>query len=234
MNGCKASQAATTSDFNRQEPFNIVAPVLPNGSPAQLHLVISDPTGDSAGFEYLGGKLVIHHGKEYNVLTNSPSFDQQLALNAYCTSIGGLTFLPGTNRAAERFARASFLVGAIPKASDPHFISAVPGNSYANQAVASVLGVMRSVSVPLGITTPNQPNISSTLWRTVADQKNLVYFFDSATSPNTFWVTLSSLDFKKGAPVRKFAVAGGRIYSGDVAAKFEPATLFTFLPASGT
>ena len=37
---------------------------------------------------------------------------------------------------------------------------------------------MRAVSVPLGITTPNEPNISSTLWRTVSDQKNLVYYFE--------------------------------------------------------
>jgi penicillin V acylase-like amidase (Ntn superfamily) len=68
----------------------------------------------------------------------------------------------------------------------------------ANQAVASVMGVIRSVSVPLGITTPGKPNIASTLWRTAADQKNKVYFFDSATSPDTFWVPLADLDLKEG------------------------------------
>jgi penicillin V acylase-like amidase (Ntn superfamily) len=47
------------------------------------------------------------------------------------------------------------------------------------------------VSVPLGISTPDQPNISSTIWRTVSDQKNLIYYFDSATRPNTFWVSIS-------------------------------------------
>lgn len=65
----------------RKEPFQVIAPILPNGLPAQLHLSLSDATGDSAIFEYLGGKLVIHHGKQYQVMTNSPSFDQQLALN---------------------------------------------------------------------------------------------------------------------------------------------------------
>jgi penicillin V acylase-like amidase (Ntn superfamily) len=64
------------------EPFQVIAPVMPNGSPAQLHLSMSDPTGDSAVFEYLGGKLVIHHGKQYQVMTNSPRFEDQLALNA--------------------------------------------------------------------------------------------------------------------------------------------------------
>lgn len=89
----------------RAEPFSILAPTLPNGSAAALHLSISDASGDSAIFEYVDGKLVIHHGKQYNVMTNSPAFDQQLALNAYWKGIGGLTFLPGTNRAADRFAR---------------------------------------------------------------------------------------------------------------------------------
>ena len=35
------------------------------------------------------GKLVIHHGRQYQVMTNSPVFDQQLALNAYWQQIGG-------------------------------------------------------------------------------------------------------------------------------------------------
>lgn len=148
-------------------------------------------------FEYIDGKLVVHHGRQYLVMTNSPSFDQQLVLNAYWEQIGGLTFLPGTNRAADRFARASFLINAIPKSTDKNYISAVPDGKFEFQAVASTLSVVRSVGVPLGISTPDQPNISSTIWRTVSDQKNLVYYFDSATSPNTFWVNLSDLDFSK-------------------------------------
>ncbi|MBA2727570.1 MAG: linear amide C-N hydrolase, partial [Parachlamydiaceae bacterium] len=51
-------------DALSKEPFTLLAPVLPNGSPAQLHLAISDETGDSAIFEYVEGKLVVHHGKQ--------------------------------------------------------------------------------------------------------------------------------------------------------------------------
>lgn len=96
-----------------------------------------------------------------------------------------------------------------------------------------MVSVIRSVSVPLGITTPGEPNISSTLWRTAADQKNRVYYFDSATSPNTFWVPLADLDLAEGAPVKKLTMAGGKIYSGNAASKFEPAEPFVFLPATG-
>jgi penicillin V acylase-like amidase (Ntn superfamily) len=54
------------------EPFNMLAPTLPNGAAAALHLAISDAFGDSAIFEYIEGKLMIHHGKQYTVMTNSP------------------------------------------------------------------------------------------------------------------------------------------------------------------
>jgi choloylglycine hydrolase len=214
------------------QPFDILAPELPNGVPAALHLSISDASGDSAIFEYVDGKLVIHHGKQYTVMTNSPAYAQQLALNAYWQKVGGLVFLPGTNRAADRFARASFLLDAIPRAADPNYLMGVPGQSYANQAVASVLSVMRAVSVPLGISTPGEPNIASTIWRTAADQKNLVYFFDPATRPNAFWVSLSKLDLEPGAPVKTLTVANGEVFSGEVADDFVAAEPFKFLPAT--
>ncbi len=43
----------------KAEPFQIVAPTLPNGSASSLHLAISDASGGSAIFEYIDGKLVI-------------------------------------------------------------------------------------------------------------------------------------------------------------------------------
>lgn len=214
-----------------KEPFAIVAPPLPGGSPATLHLALSDAGGDSAIFEYIGGKLTIHHGRQYAVMTNSPRYEDQLAIAAYWKSVGGLAFLPGANRAADRFARASFLLAAIPKKLDPRYIKGVPRQSYANQAIAAVMSVQRAVSVPLGIATPGEPNLSSTIWRTVADQKNLVYYFDSATRPNTFWVSLGKLDLKPGAPARRLTIENGEVFAGEVAGAFKEMPLFPFLPA---
>lgn len=203
----------------RQEPFYIVTTMTPDGQPGQLHLSISDATGDSAIFEYVDGKLQIHHNRKYQVMTNSPIYEQQLALNDYWKQIGGTTMLPGTNRAADRFVRASFYVNAIPQTSD------------IDKATASVFSVIRNVSVPRGISTPGQPNISSTLWRTVADQKNKRYFFESTRSPNVFWVNLSDLNFTKGAPTMKLTLKDGIFYAGNTAAKFRPTKPFAFLPS---
>lgn len=213
------------------KPLHIIAPKLPNGSAATLHLSVSDPSGDSAIFEYIDGQLITHHGKEYIVMTNSPVYDQQLALNAYWKRVGGTAFLPGTSSAADRFVRASFFMNTVTKKLNQSYIADVPGQSYAHQAVGQALSVIRSVSVPIGIATPGEPNIASTLWRTIADQKNLVYFFDSATMPNTFWVPLSDVDFSEDAKPMKLAIAGGHYYSGNAAEHFAEAKPFTFMNA---
>src|SRR5215469_8667772 len=160
---------AEAVDVLGKEPFQIIAPPLPNGKPLTIHLSLSDASGDSAILEYLDGKLVIHHARSYRIMTNSPIYSEQLALDTYWKGIGGLSFLPGTNRAADRFVRTSFLLDAIPKKPDPNYMAGVPQQNGAYQQVASVMSLMRSVSVPLGIRTPETPNLSSTIWRTVAD-----------------------------------------------------------------
>ena len=102
-----------------EDTFQVVSDMMPDGSRlATLHLSISDATGDCAIFEYVGGKLTVYHSKEYKVMTNSLTYNKQLALSEYWKSIGGLSFLPGTNRAADRFARASFYINALPETDD--------------------------------------------------------------------------------------------------------------------
>lgn len=204
----------------RAEPFTLVTDAVPGEDRlATLHLAMSDASGDSAIVEYIDGKQVIHHGRQYQVMTNSPTFDKQLALNEYWEQIGGTVMLPGTNRAADRFARAAFYVNAVPKTPD------------AVQAIASVFSVIRNVSVPFGLTTPDQPNISSTRWRTVADHKNLRYFFESALTPNVFWVDLKQLDFSEAAgKVLKLDLGPDQVhtFSGEAHAQFQPAQPFRF------
>ena len=198
--------------------FEVVSDMMPDGSRmATLHLSISDATGDNAIFEYINGKLDIHHSRSYQVMTNSPIFHQQLALDNYWRNIGGVTFLPGTNRAADRFVRASFYINAIPQVEDTR------------TALASVFSVIRNTSVPLGITTPNEPNISSTLWRTVADHKNKVYYFESTLFPNVFWVDMKDVDFSEKAPVKKLDLLSGKTYAGNTADKFINTDPFRFL-----
>jgi penicillin V acylase-like amidase (Ntn superfamily) len=229
-----ATVAEAVADL-RKENFRVQTLVLSTGRPANMHLAISDPTGDSAVFEYVQGKLVIHHGKQYKVMTNSPTYDKQLAIMEYWREAGGLTkSLPGTSRAADRFVRATYLLDAIPTESAPMYISGVPQQKFHFQAAMSVLSVVRSVGTPLGITLENEPWVSSTIWRTVSDSTNRIVLFDSAMAPATFWVPLADLEFKPGAQVKKLELAGGKTYSGNAADKFVEAELFGFAVLGGS
>ena len=197
--------------------FRVVPIVAPTGAAGTVHLSASDASGASAPFELLDGKLVVHHGKQYQVMTNSPTYDQQLGLNAYWQSIGGEVFLPGTNRAADRFVRASY------------YINEGKQTSVARDAVATVFSVMRNVSVPIGISTPGKPNVADTLWLTVGDQKNRVYYFQDTRAPGVLWTNLNRLDFSPGSGSRKLQLDGNRDLSGDQTSNFKPAKPFDFL-----
>lgn len=201
----------------KTEPFYVIPTMSPEGKPGTVHLSLSDATGDSGILEYIKGKLVIHHNREYQVMTNSPIYEQQIALNAYWQGIGGTNMLPGTNRAADRFVRASFYINAVTQTSDQR------------EAIAAAFSVIRNVSVPLGISTPEQPHISSTIWRTATDHKNRCYYFESTRSTNLFWVNLDDLDLTAGNPVKKLTLTNGELYAGNTAEKFEIAEPFQFL-----
>ncbi|MFU2023711.1 linear amide C-N hydrolase [Bordetella avium] len=204
-----------------KEPFVVVTDKVPGEDRlATLHLSLSDSTGDSAIVEYINGKQVIHHSREYQVMTNSPIFETQLAQETYWRDIGGTVVLPGTNRSADRYARAMFYINAVPKSEN------------LQMALASVFSVIRNVSVPYGITTPDQPNISSTRWRTVVDHKRKRYFFESAVSPNIFWVDLNKVDFSpESGKVRKLDLGPeqSHIYSGAANEAFKDSKPFAFL-----
>ena len=209
-----ATVAEAVEDL-RREDFRIVT--APTGEPGTVHLSISDASGDSAIFEYLDGKLVIHHGREYQVMTNAPPFSEQLALDAYWKTIGGSLMLPGTNRAADRFVRASYYINEATQTADPR------------RAVATVFSVMRNVSVPLGIKIPGQPNIADTLWLTVADQKNKVYYYQDTNSPSILWVNFAKLDFSEDSGPRRLTMDGNPDLAGDQTANFQPMDVFKFM-----
>lgn len=195
-----------------KDSFRIDAPDLPNGVKSRLHLAISDANGNNAIIEYLDGHVSIYEGKEYQVLTNSPAYNLQLAVNDYWKQVGGLNMLPGTNRSSDRFARASFYINAVAQTPNPEI------------AIPTVFSVIRNVSVPYGISTPDSPHISSTRWRSVCDQKDLVYYFEKTVPMAVMHVDLHDIDFSKGSGERVLKLTDGKNYEGNVTNQFEPSS----------
>lgn len=201
-----ASVDEVVKGLNEQQ-FNMLAPPLPNGMIPTAHLAVTDPSGDNAVFEYINGQLTTHHGKEYIVMTNEPSYDKQLVLNDYWKRLKG-DFLPGTGEPDDRFVRATYYVNTAAQSTSKE------------QSVAIVFSIIRNLSVPISAKTSDRPNIASTIWRSVSDLKNKIYFFDSADRPNVFWVDLNKLNLNEGAPVKKLPLSDNQVYSGEVSTYF--------------
>ena len=199
-----ATTAEAVGQLSRDE-FQINAPAMPGGSPTTLHMAISDATGDNAIVEYIDGKLEIHHGHQCRVLTNAPPYDEQLSIYGYWKTVGGMNMLPGTNRSQDRFTRASFYLGMLPK------------DASHKTALAGVFGIIGNCAVPTGITVPDQPEISTTQWRSVSDQLEKVYYFKMTETPAILWVDLKDFDLCQGAPIMKLDVANaGKVLVGNV------------------
>lgn len=204
----------TIGDLNTLRPGSIAGPVAENETFAKqkfsLHMALSDTGGDSAIIEYIDGKPLIHHGREFNVLTNDPSFDEQLALNSYWDKISD-SFLPGTNKPEDRFVRAGYYLKKMNSKFN-QFISTSKRNR--RNDLAAAMGVIRNVSDPLGL---DSFAISTTQWRTLADQKkdDLAYFFEYTKNPSLVWLKMNNQKLKKGAPVK--VLKNDDIISGELA-----------------
>jgi choloylglycine hydrolase len=187
---------------------------------APQHVSLADASGDSAVIEILDGKPVIHHGPQYTVMTNSPTYDEQLVLLKQYEGLGGKKPLPGTAEAEDRFVRGAYYLTLLP--TNPR--------SY-REAVAGVLSVLRNMATPFGANDPVRPNISATIWRTVSDLTNKRYYFEQSDMPNVVWVDLEKLDLQAGAPVQMFDLEDDLGASGEVSERFRPAKPLEFQKA---
>ena len=172
-----------------------IVSVVAAGREWPLHISISDATGDSAVIEFVNGVKVVHRGKDSAVMTNEPPLDWQLDNLKRYKYFGGVEPLPGDIDPASRFVRASAFLKTAPVPKDTQ------------EALAEVYSIAKTVSVPHGAQNTsvgvNSEDTWPTLWTTLADSSNKLYFFQAADSPNMFWIDLGKINFAKGAPVKQ-------------------------------
>ncbi|MCS3430472.1 linear amide C-N hydrolase [Klebsiella sp. BIGb0407] len=186
------SSVADAVDWIEKSGVQVVQMEDPTGgSPPAIHLALDDAKGDSCIIEYSAGKPVVYHSREYRVMTNSPTYDQQLALAQTFTGLGGELPLPGSTLASDRFARASYYVSRLSQ----------PATQV--EAIAAMLSVMRNAAQPFRIPDPGKPDASQTLWQVVMDLTHRRYVFESTTRPNIVWVNFDELDFSSSSPQAK-------------------------------
>jgi choloylglycine hydrolase len=186
-----------------------------HGHQASVHLALEDASGDSAIIEYIAGKPVIHHGREYRVMTNDPTYDQQILLLKQMSDAhdfsnpSSATPLPGNVSPTDRFQRAAYYEAVLPE----------PANQ--REAVASMFAIMANVSVPFGAPYKGF-GVYNTEYRTVTDLTTKTYFFQLTTSPSVIWVELSKFIPPAGGQVLMLDPDNIAL-AGDVTARFQPA-----------
>ncbi len=188
------------------EPLKFTA----HGHDANLHFALEDTTGDSAIVEFTAAGPVIHHGRQYTLMTNDPTYDQQLELLSqqdYSHPTREMP-LPGNVNAVDRFQRAAYYSGLLPTPSSQR------------EGVAAVMAIMRNVSVPFGAPYGDF-GIYNTEYRTVTDLTNRTYFFELTTSPNIIWVEMDRLTVDEGSPAL-FVDPYDYALVGDVTDRFAP------------
>lgn len=203
----------------KTQPYQLLMAVEPSsGKAGTIHIALDDATGDSAVLECIDGEIKMYHSRDYVVMTNQPTFDQQLENLKKYRGFGGDEKLPGSHEPIDRFIRGAYYVAHLPKPKSER------------EAVASLMSVMRNVSAPFGIADPSRPNVSTTIWRTVTDLGKGVLYYDSVFSPQVFWIDVNKIDFDPGQPVRKLTVVDNYDLMGDVTGKFKKVEMFAFTP----
>jgi penicillin V acylase-like amidase (Ntn superfamily) len=190
--------------------------VSTHGHNSNVHLAIEDASGDSAIVEYIKGKQVVHHGREFRLMTNDPTYDQQLELlkqHDFSKPSSDLP-LPGNVKPTDRFQRAAYFSAMLPE----------PKNE--REAVASVLAVARNVSVPFGAPYKGF-GIYNTEYRTAINLTGRRYFFELTTSPNVLWADLTKFNLSPGSPVMTLNPDDLGL-SGDVSDRFQKAAQAPF------
>jgi choloylglycine hydrolase len=175
-------QAATVAEavalIDTFQPVMVEA----HGRQATLHFALEDADGDSAIIEFDSGAAVVHHGRQYTIMTNDPTYDEQLTLLArqdFSNPSRDMP-LPGNVNAIDRFQRAAYYAALLPEPADMR------------QAVAGLMAIMRNVSVPFGAPYA-EFGVYNTEYRTVTDLTNKVYFFELSTSPSVIWVEFDKI-----------------------------------------
>lgn len=176
------------------------------------HFAIVDASGDSAVIEFLNGETVIHHGPEFNIMTNDPTFDWQLTNLKQYTGFGGSREIPGGVEGADRFVRLAHYVNYLPEPETPE------------EGAASALSAISSVAVPFGAPYfgfGGEISTYPTWWTSVADIENRTYYFNWVQAPNIVWVDLNEVDLSEGSGMR-FVDPKAPALVGDVSTSFLP------------
>lgn len=205
-------QNATTPEVVavlKEHNFDIKGATFDGGTVSALHWGVTDAEGRSAIFEFDHGKINIYEGQDMAAMTNDPGFPQMTAINDYWLKVGGANFLPGTVKSPDRYVRGYFFQHNTEKSND------------ASLGFPIIRSILMNVSVPFHYTVDGDPNVSSTQWRSFANLRDKLYYFDIVNNLGVYYVDLKKCDLREGAPVMRLDTSKHHDFAGDATSLLE-------------
>lgn len=181
---------------------DVVFPQFKNSVPA--HLLITDSSGKSIVIEYLNGKLELRDNL-VGVFTNSPNFDWHLTnlrnyINLSPTNVeskninsikldqlsqgSGLHGIPGDFTSPSRFVRAF------------EFVQNSPVKTTEQETVYQAFHILNNFDIPEGSVKSKNGESEITLWTSVTDLKNKVFYFKTHSNFDLQKIELSKMDLE--------------------------------------
>lgn len=188
----------------KEHNFDISGATFDGGTVSALHWGITDAQGRSAILEFDHGAIKVYEGEDMKAMTNDPPYPEMQAINEYWIKVGGENMLPGTVKSPDRFVRGYFFDGHVEKTAD------------SDLGLAIIRSILVNVSVPYTYSIEGEPNVSSTQWRSFANLRDRLYYFDIVTNPGIYYIDLKKCDLRPGAPVMKLDTSKSSVMIGDV------------------
>ncbi len=180
-----------------------------HGRQATIHFALEDAAGDSAIIEFAGGEPVIHHGRQYTIMTNDPTYDEQLALIAQQDfshpsqryAVAGQRQCGRPVPARRLLQRAATRAGRYPAGGGERDGDHAQRVRFRSARPYAEFGVY------------------NTEYRTVIDLTEKLYFFELSTSPNVIWIDFDALKLDdQPMEINPYDTT----LVGDVTARFQP------------
>lgn len=188
MNATTDEVAAVLKEHN----FSLGGATFDEGTVSALHWGVTDASGKSIIFEFDHGDINIYDMNDYYAMTNDPNWPQMTAILDYWNNVGGTNMLPGTVKSPDRCVRANYFA---------HHVDAV-GDSDLGTTICRTVLINSCVpyTYQLG---PNEPNVSSTQWRSYSNVRDRIYGFEPVTNYGYFYIDLKKCDLRPGASILK-------------------------------
>jgi choloylglycine hydrolase len=171
--------------------FNIIGATFDSGTVSALHWGITDASGNTAIIEFDNGNLKIYQSGHTEAMTNDPPWPSMTAIVDYWTNIGGQHALPGTVSSPDRCVRAEYFVNHVEKTNN------------ADLGISIAKSILYNSSVPYSYTIDNEPNLSSTQWRSFANTRDGLYYFDIVTNFGIYYINLNECNLTEGSAILK-------------------------------